>query len=72
MTILKNGEESPLGAILDVAVRSLISGSTANFKQRVTRLVFFFWQNLCGDLPLAEEKKPLADSTGLLSLLESY
>jgi len=28
--------ESPSGAILDVAVRSLISGRTANFKQRVT------------------------------------
>ena len=31
---------------------------------------FFPRQNLCGDLPLAEEKKRLADSTGLLSLLE--
>ena len=50
---------------------SLTSGRTANFKQRVTWLVFvFFWEDLCGDLPLAEEKKCLADSTGLLSLLE--
>ncbi|XP_044169085.1 uncharacterized protein LOC114966232 [Acropora millepora] len=37
IAVLKNGEESPSGTIiLDVAVRSLISGRTANFKQRVT------------------------------------
>ena len=58
ISVLKNGEESPWGAILDVAVWSLISGRTANFKQRVTWLVlFFFRQDWCGDLPLAEEKK---------------
>ena len=30
----------------------------------------FFRQDWCGDLPLAEEKKCLADSTGLVYLLE--
>ena len=32
-----------VGAILHVAVWSLISERTANFKQRVTRLFFFFF-----------------------------
>ena len=41
----------------------------ANFKHRVTLLVFFR-QDWCGDLPPAEEKKCLEDSPGLLSLLE--
>ena len=57
------------GAILNVAVWSLISGRAANFKHRVTLLVFFR-QDWCGDLPPAEEKKCLEDSSGLLSLLE--
>ena len=53
---LKNGEESPSSAILDVAVRSLISGSTANFKQRVTWLVFFFGRT-CVVTYLLQKKK---------------
>ena len=48
---------------------SLISGRAANFKQRVT-LIVFFRQDWCGDLPPAEEKECLEDSSGLLSLLE--
>ena len=39
---------------------SLISGRTANFKQRVTLIVFFlFRQDWCGDLPPAKEKNVL-------------
>ena len=48
---------------------SLISGRAANFKHRVT-LIVFFRQDWCGDLPPAEEKECLEDSSGLLSLLE--
>ena len=55
ISVLKNGEESPWGAILDVTVWSLISGRTADFKQRVTWLVIFFflaglvwWLTSCG------------------------
>ena len=49
---------------------SVISGGTRNLEQRETLAVFFILQGWCGDLPPAEEKKCLADSTGLLSLLE--
>ena len=49
---------------------SVISGRTANFKQRVPLLVFFFLQHWCSDLPPVEEKNVLQIALALLSLLE--